>query len=889
MAATDPIYDDDESEKPIARPNLRALEGGGETTKPKRGHLSVVGDEGKDEEEEKKLEPDQLKQAESAPDSSIDTSPNKFNYNPNDKGTRVERIRNVLLALATRRNVAIGGGITTVIILLIIGFVGLGSYELVHVRENLLGHNGNALQNFTLRNRRVRSFERILTKAAKGDAIEYEKALDAPKLAQKLADNGFELTTDEAGKITKIAYGNKAADLTTGDVKTSLKNFFEGADSEEVKLAFDKALPSATSTWRGKIMDSFYKRIGTTLGDWVDAARAKMKPNESPTQEADDIAKASESVESEALSKEGMASAEELAKNQKPTEPAQNLETPPGVTDPTDPAQIATSGADTSAVSAAADDIATQADGKNISSLADYLKRFGPSILEEQGAGTMLKTGLKGGLGSVDWALIAQTTCKAKGLVTFLANVRNVMLAIELSRFAIRYMTAADHNKAGILTGEGMKVFMLYMHRPDKSGKTYLSSGGMQRLLGSPDAPIESSDAARYSTARGSTGFFALVDNFISNIPLAGLINRSCSLSNNGFVHLGVGAVGALVAVFGGAESGFTEGIGVYGVGAAILTQITIDLAAPFLSQVFVHEVMTHALGASLGNGLASGWGSTKALEGGYNGLRPSTKAEVSEISKQETIAYNEDLKQQSTFERYFALSNTDSLVSRLALTTVTNNSYSIFSSILSSPIRLLSNASMFALKFTPAYAASTANNDCNNDKYINDLGMATDGFCNLETTTAPQLDIDTTKQILLTHTATAYVKSEGKCSPQTIPAPLITADGKPVSYPNGDSSCSSPGVHMNDDLQDYIDYCHNGRSGILYSEKALMKMDGSNSRFDPAVLKEHDPNTDYEEPCVKPGDPLSNETEGVGRFLRYGTWYGYMLDTQNLGDQINE
>ena len=49
------VYDPD-SEEPITRPDLHALEGGGETTEPRRGHLQAV-----DDSEEKSASPESLK------------------------------------------------------------------------------------------------------------------------------------------------------------------------------------------------------------------------------------------------------------------------------------------------------------------------------------------------------------------------------------------------------------------------------------------------------------------------------------------------------------------------------------------------------------------------------------------------------------------------------------------------------------------------------------------------------------------------------------------------------------------------------------------------------------------------------------------------------------
>lgn len=112
MAEPARIYDEDD-EQPVTRPDLKALEGGGESTAPKRGHLSSVKDE---DEAKKSMSPEELEKAEeSGTEGAADTEPAEEEesfYNPNDDaGGRFKRLKTTRGLFKKRRTLFIGGGI----------------------------------------------------------------------------------------------------------------------------------------------------------------------------------------------------------------------------------------------------------------------------------------------------------------------------------------------------------------------------------------------------------------------------------------------------------------------------------------------------------------------------------------------------------------------------------------------------------------------------------------------------------------------------------------------------------------------------------------------------------------------------------------------------------
>ncbi|GAC1387330.1 MAG: hypothetical protein NVS1B7_1700 [Candidatus Saccharimonadales bacterium] len=821
--------------------------------------------------------------------SSVDKNSQLFNFNPIDNSmTGLEKVKHLVAQNLTKKRALIGGGLGGIIVALIVSSIGIGSFELVHVRENLLGHNGNPLQNLSLKNRRARAINHVIKYyVCKNNPSKCVSAGGAPSTAAaeevtaNVSEQGITKALNEQGfkaDLAKgeISYADKPPlDLAVADIDKEMGSYVSNVSKDAPQAFENVAGPATEEMWTGEPAIGLYARLKTGLNNWVDSAMQKVKPGETPDQQASRIAQEAEAA-SDAVSVQALEGADKIAADR--GLPANDVGKVNNTATITEGAQPADYNALADEASAALDKTA----GRTLESAA-------PELVKSIG----LKGVLEGSAAAIDPLLTVQTVCKAKGVLQYVANIRNVLLAIELSRFAVRYLSAADHNKAGILTSDGLKVLMLYLHRPGRKGETYLQSGGMQHLLGNKTAIVEAKNQTTFSTANANTGIFSQAANLLGSVPT---FNVGCSLASNGLVNLGVGAVGAVVAVAGGSEFGLTEASGFIGVAARILAQIIFEIAKPFIVNIFFHQVMPHAIGTGIGDGLASGFGASRAMQGQVNGLRATPKAEASKLAEIENLHFQKIQSSKSLFDRYLATSNVDSFVSRVGLMLPSNPVATIMSKV-ANPFGNLLNATVLTSQIAAATRANTSvyaaeqeqNSQCNLDTQIQATGVATDAFCNVEVASTPLLDIDQTKQILLSHTEVVKQIVKDKCVDITVPAPLIKNDGSPISYPNGAPSCQDPGVvHMSDDIKDYIAKCFSGRPNILYDDTVLKKDDGSAGKAKAASILEHEPYADYIQPCVNSGDPLSNEVSpGVGRFLRYATWYGYMNDLQNLSSQL--
>lgn len=107
------IYDDDSDGQPVTRPKLQALEGGGQTSAPKSGHLRSV---------DRRASPNQLDKAESSGDK------NSINFDPDDNDTgHLSKARNFFGGSKRRKRSTAGGIITAIIFGGGFGFLSIAS------------------------------------------------------------------------------------------------------------------------------------------------------------------------------------------------------------------------------------------------------------------------------------------------------------------------------------------------------------------------------------------------------------------------------------------------------------------------------------------------------------------------------------------------------------------------------------------------------------------------------------------------------------------------------------------------------------------------------------------------------------------------------------------
>ena len=143
-ARKQPVYDDDFSPEPVTRPNLKKLEGGGETTPRETGHLRAVDSKSESKAEsdnDRSVSSENLKAKEKTSGSGTTVSSQHENQIgggfSNESGPK-SKIGKLFASARNRKRAAVGGGIAGGIIgFLVFLFVSFIPLKIVHMVENL--------------------------------------------------------------------------------------------------------------------------------------------------------------------------------------------------------------------------------------------------------------------------------------------------------------------------------------------------------------------------------------------------------------------------------------------------------------------------------------------------------------------------------------------------------------------------------------------------------------------------------------------------------------------------------------------------------------------------------------------------------------------------------
>ena len=826
-----PLYDEDDTPQQAARERARLAKQEDDQTESAGSSSDTSG-----------ASSDDLSDAESAGDIL------GKGYNADDDGVDGPRFKSRLRRLATKRNAAMGGGLLGFIIVFLIMASGFSAFELVNLRENMLGFQ-NRYPNSILQHRRARSFSKMLQKMNKGT---FETNINKEKFQSAFRKNGFKVEFGEDGKLKEFSYTAKDGthrvfDLDHPDRVKATNEFFGGDFGREASVAYDRTLNARGATWRGPFARGMYRLYGFIFYDWLDKARSDKAKAGGATTEAAEALRHANDIPPEVAAAE--LSARQLEDQNTPKEP------PAGqVTEALDTALEMSDGPNNNNVGAAdyaqqmkddpaATDSSLGVTGDDTTN-GQYLDGLG-GILDEKGsvsAGTLKSFAAKFAdklpgkiLGSVvkgfNILSVGQFACEVKGTLNFVADVRNIMLTIELARFAVLWLSAADNQKAGILSSEALNIFMIYMHRPSPKGTYWgvVSSGHALQ-----------SDRSKFGTGRNNDGILGKITSFINGVPGAG----HCSVVNNGFVIAGGFAVGIVAAIF----SGGTE------LAANIATGLTLSLiqeavfmiATPLLIKAGAHMLFNgYENSTTIGAGILSSGHAFAGMNAGANGIRPATKAKIAQLEGQVAADQRYAMSQQSLYDRYLNPQNGTSLVARVGMS-MPNSLWSLRLSISSGALGLFNHMTNFGVMSflggsAKASADSLSEESACTDPQIVKYNIAADTFCNPIYADSPELDLDQTESILKKYN-------------------LVDDTGTPTDNTQGD------GLSFND----YIDDCFRGRPGILYT--ASPDKSGNDNPED--------------DTCVVDGDPLPGDN--VGKYLRYAAWWGYIVDRDSALDQVN-
>ncbi len=778
-------------------------------------------------------------------------------YNPKDS-PRFKRIQQVLTSGGGRRGALIGGGVAggTTIVILIISFSGFfSSLGLINLRENALG-NSNGIVNRALQNRRNKNLGVVLKKLSVGD---FEGSINKPKMKNSLERYGFKVTFDDdgKGKLTDFEYTSskgetRALNLNAEDFNTEANRFFEGNLGQEARTAVKNSLKYDAATWRGKAAIRLWESMGVNFSNWLG-----RKPSEKAVtpkeQLADDLRNADDVKTQGGITREGGKPTDDLTDKDAKGNPIPGNE----ATDATSSIDGASQYAQQLQADPTIGDSGTTALGSRlVDSSDDLIGEAGGALtttaLAKDSTASMqsllakMATKFPGlaaqgavkGISATAWV---QTACRVRGTLNFVANTRNVLLSAELARFAVKFMVAADNQKAGLLNSQGLNILMLYAQSPNPAnGRGYLQSGGIRYMMGDKTARVSDANISRYSVGRANVGVLGQITSFVDAVPLAN--NRTaCRIVNNGLIQIGGFGIGAAFAIFGGGETGISEFIDGTTIGLTIAQELVFQIGTPLLIKTGAHMVFNgFENGEMVGDGLASGIGALQGMNAGANGLKPITKTKAAVLQKQVDQDKKFAMSKQSIAERYFGRNNPNSLLAKMAVVFPAGIS-SFVSSLVHYQASLFAPSGLFGslARFTMPgrVQAATINDQCNGDEQITKYDIATDPFCNPVMADTPNLDIPQTETIL---------KQNGQ----------IDAQDNPVA---------------GKEFANYISDCFRGRTGILYN--ANPKQDGTDSGA-------------ADNTCVESGIPLSGDS--VGQNDRFAAYYGYMTDRDNIVQEVN-
>ncbi len=828
----EPVYDN-EDEEPKALSNLNELENEVNSENPVGGSPDTLGFSGLSSEILQKAEnnksnpgaPSQSNNSEAPVTALTDTIGKGFN--PADK--LPGGIKNIASRYATKKNGIIGGGVIGTILVMFTMIFNVGAFELVHIRENIISgkSNGGIVERVQQR-RRQKSITNILKSMATGKNIE-EAVLKDGTLDKAMTQYGFSVARDANGALTKIGFKDGANDIShdlagksPDEIDKLLTDLFSNS---AVESATSKALKYNASSWIGQASKRLWTGSHFNFRNWLET-----KVGDTSTTET---AKIEEKLAS--------ADAEVSADTSVTRSGAKNLQDPKAnttVNDTTTPFdQSAAARANPSSIeSTAASDLidasATDAEKafttNDTAALKDLFAKMSSKI-----PGDLLAGGAQG----ISLTSVPQNACRLKGTLNFISSVQNVAFALELARFSVKFLTAADHQKAGILQTDGLKTLLLYMHRPNpNNGKSAMQSGGMRYLMGDRTARVSSANLSKVTTSRNSGGLLAALNNWVNTAPGISKFTApgTCKLVNNGLVQAGAFLGGALATVFGGEFGGVESNIAAT-VSLQVGKEVAYAVITPILIKTGAHLALSGVENGELvGDGLASGAGALGAMNAGANGLRAVTKTQAVALRAETNADKKAQYASLSLYDRYLNMANVDSLASTATYnlaTTVSSPGFS-FMTLINNTFSKIFSLRLLTAPFTSDKVSAATSNDQCNDRQALALNIETDPFCNPVLAYTPDINIDETRAILTANN-----------------------DLDPVT---GNQRAGS-------DFANYIDDCLSGRTGILYAKE--VDKNGGNR-----------PESNH---CVDTGSALPGDT--VGQNDRYTAYYGFLVDKENF------
>jgi N-acetylmuramoyl-L-alanine amidase len=810
-----------------------------------------------------------------------------FNVADNALPPQVRALNSVRKLFTQRRGQA-AGGIAGTIALLVGGYVFISgtNYELTLVRQQAMKET-NKLAAEATDERHINSFgmtARLLKNGKLTDRFKMDK------LAEKFRAKGFiiELSEDKT-KLTKLAYesrdnhgkliGTREYDFSKPSLQAGRDFFGAGEDGlgREISLKFGTITGGNALTFKGRVAVKVMSRLGIKYNNWLkdhpsDKAKTRRgkfasvlrqaELDDSPTSSLGRAPPAGDDQDPRATDANG-----------NPTNKDANGRDV-GVSD--DPAKDSSDAqAQKQAILDTPDDPVSKITGQDGVNLTSAFEKLRAQRLSADQAltkiGDSISPALKSSIGrSLQVSSVEYYACRLKGALAFVQNTRNVLLAYKMAKFAALFMSAADHEKASLIDGDGRQLFMEYLHEKDpETGKSYTQSGGFQSVvMGDKEAVPKEANLSKYSTGRKDNGTIGAL-NAAANGALIGAVvgTAACKFVNNKFVQIGSTIIGGALALFTAGTSAIASAAASFGL--AVSAEMAISFSTAMLIGATTGVVLDgiSESGEDAGDGLASSMGGWFGLNNQANGLRPITKAKAQALAMAADQAQKEEIANSSLFDRYLNVANVDSAAGHLALD-MPSSPLSLPLNTFSIALSSLNPLSMFGKLHFGSDKVYAAENSCPDEEVVK-RGIEADIFCNVTFADTPVV---------------RDAHDDSKPDDQKIDLEKV----QEALTSNGDIDGDSLEI-KSDDFQGYVDNCFSGRAGILYenttgtTEKEQAKIDHKiqTGQLDPSKP---------DDTCTTSGPTSANGHDyKYGQYDMYAAWYGYLVDLDNDTDWIND
>lgn len=528
---------------------------------------------------------------------------------------------------------------------------------------------------------------------------------------------GSREAVNNVGKITK---GIADPEIFKGALKSSGFELFEGEGTNNALKAihsetgrildfgaedFSKQTQALLSGSEGKLVarnivkefsekGAFYKNpsyrglLGrlkkSFAGDRILNSKKATDPKNTPekTQAAYRQAAESPEVGNEVSAKPNAAN-EKTAKE----ESAKNGNDPKtGTTEPSDPSKGAFDDLSDAAISqtddlaeniveGTADSVAVAAADAS-SDVGDLLGKTGAALAKNGGeaaAKSTAKAVAVSSLGILNGGIAyAGMLCKLKGMITVLSVLRHAMVIKAASRFALSWLTVAEHEKAGLFA-KNIPLFFASV-----GGLGIFSSITMQVTSGRTGIHLPSAEKSLYTAGQVAKGFWANMNNIIERVnAVAPILLTSCRLTTNTLFQVGTAVAGGVIAFFSGGASLAAMAAALAEIGpltvATFVAQFAVDIGSSMLPSMLkryatnqITSVMKNKknLSTFLGVGLHT------VLAGGSraNIMLPATRAQSEVVNRAASADYKNERSSENFFARFLSPTNGTSLTSELGM-----------------------------------------------------------------------------------------------------------------------------------------------------------------------------------------------------------------------------